>query len=229
MSSSSKRRVLRAAEPAGEVFLSGHGARKLPVAEPYAKAEEIVAAAEARAAELIAAAEAEAARIRETAEAAREQARQEGFAAGFAAGEAEARREAERWLQLLRAAAQEGKTVRDQIAGQALAVVARAVEIAVRRLAAEWFDADPARTVAVCEEALRTATADEVLVVRVHPQAAGLVEAALGESAPPVQADDSVVLGGCVIDLREGRIDATLEARLEALAEALRRASGRAA
>ncbi len=229
MSSSSRRRVLRAAETAGEVFLSSGGSRRLPLAEPYARAEEILAAAEARAAELLAAAEAEAARIRSTADAAREQARREGFTAGFAAGEEQARREAEQWLQLLCAAAQEGKAIRDQIAGQALAVVARAVELAVRRLATEWFEADPARTLAVCQEALRAAAGDEVLVVRVHPSVAPLVEAALSEGAPAVQPDDGVSLGGCVIDLRNGRIEATLDARIEALAEALRRASGRAA
>lgn len=231
MSSSSERRsrVLRAARAEGEVFVAPEStlpAQLTGLDGPLATAAAVVAAAQRRAAAIVAEAEERAREVVATAEAAREAAWREGYAAGLAAGRAEAEAEFARYLELLRLAAQEGKRVRDQIAGQALAVVARAVEIAVRRIVLDWYDAHPESTLAVCEEALRAAPAEAVLSVRVHPSVAGLVEAALGDVGRYVRPDAAVPVGGCLVDLDGGTIDATLDARLGALTEALARASG---
>ncbi len=231
MSSSSSRRsrLLRAAPPQGEVVVAVNSsalADVAPIDAPLATAADIVAAAERRAAEIIAAAERRAAELVAAAEAVREEARRQGYAEGAATARAELEAEFAAHLELVRTAAQEGKRIRDQIAAQSLAVVARAVELAVRRIVADWYDAHPESTIAVCEEALRLAPSEQLLAVRVHPSIAGRVEAALGDLGRYVRPDSAVELGGCIVDLESGTIDATLDARLGSLAQALQRAGG---
>lgn len=197
-----------------------------PLDTPLATAADIVAAAERRAADIIAAAERRAAELVAGAEAVRDEARRQGYEEGAAAARAEVEAEFAAHLELIRTAAQEGKRIRDQIASQSLAVVARAVELAVRRIVSDWYDAHPESTIALCEEALRLAPSEQLLSVRVHPSIAGRVEAALGDLGRYVRPHSSVELGGCIVDLEGGTIDATLDARLGSLSEALQRAVG---
>lgn len=231
MSSSSSRRsrLLRAASPRGEVVVapgSSSLAEAVPIAAPLATAADIVAAAERRAAEIVAAAERRAAELIASAEDVREAARREGYAEGLAAARAEAEAQFAAYLDLARAAAQEGKRIRDQLAQQSLAVVARAVELALRRIVPDWYESHPDSIIAVCEDALRLAPSEQVLSIRVHPSLAGRVEVALGELGRYVRPDAGVEIGGCIVDLEGGTIDATLDARLGSLAQALQRAAG---
>jgi flagellar assembly protein FliH len=231
MSSSSSRRtrLLRAAPPQGEVVVGVNSSALVDIAPldaPLATAADIVAAAERRAADIIAAAERRAAELVAGVEAVRDEARRQGYAEGAAAARAEVEAEFAAHLELVRAAAQEGKRIRDQIASQSLAVVARAVELAVRRIVSDWYDAHPESTIALCEEALRLAPSEQLLSVRVHPSIAGRVEAALGDLGRYVRPHSAVELGGCIVDLEGGTIDATLDARLGSLSEALHRAVG---
>ncbi|WBL36680.1 FliH/SctL family protein [Tepidiforma flava] len=221
-------RVIRSARARAEsdVFVIGASSPAVPVDAPVATAAEVIAAAEARAAEIIAAAEAEAARIRGSssaeAAAAAAAAAEQGYRDGLARAEAEARD----LLELLRAAAREGRAIRDQVAASASGLLAEAVVLAVRRIVGLAYQADPALTAAACEEAVRAAAGQELLSIRVNPAVEAGVTAALGDLGAYVRPDAAIGVGGCIVDLRSGTIDATLDARLDLAELAIRRAAG---
>ena len=75
-------------------------------------------------------------------------------------------------------------------------------------------------------DAVRSAAGQEILSIRVNPGALDRVRASLVDVAGYVQPDDGIELGGCVIDLRDGTIDATLDARLDLMELALTSAAG---
>jgi flagellar biosynthesis/type III secretory pathway protein FliH len=60
----------------------------------------------------------------------------------------------------------------------------------------------------------------------VHPGLVQAVEASLTEAAGYVKPDDAIEAGGCIVDLRNGTIDATLDTRLSLMDLALREAGG---
>jgi flagellar biosynthesis/type III secretory pathway protein FliH len=62
--------------------------------------------------------------------------------------------------------------------------------------------------------------------IRVHPEAEAPVTAALVDLAGYVRPDESVDVGGCIIDLRNGTIDATLDTRLSLMELAIGASSG---
>lgn len=215
-----------AAEPE-DVFIVGETARpSYPAHSSLATAAELVAAAEARAIQLTEAAEERALEIiaRATAEAAgvTAAARREGFEAGHTAADGEV----SGLLAIVRAAATEGIAIRDGLAGQAASVIATAAGLALRTLTGEFYAADPARTATICAEALRAASGQEVLGLRVNPAVVPAVQASLIDAAAYVRPDESIEIGGCVIDLRHGTLDATLDARLSLMERALQRAAG---
>jgi flagellar assembly protein FliH len=235
MSSLPRLRIIRAAEASGDVFVLGQENRSLSGAESsVSDAMTLVRNASEKAASIVAQAEHEAAAIRQRAaeeqvavhEAARQQGYEAGSAEGFAAGHAEATARFADYLDLLRKAAEQGQQVRDQVANDAAPVVARAAMLAVRRIVGEYYESDPARTAETVREALRSASGQEILSVRVHPDVAGRVSAALIEGTHYVQPDEGVAIGGCIIDLREGSIDASLSTRLDLMEMALTRAAG---
>ena len=65
-----------------------------------------------------------------------------------------------------------------------------------------------------------------MIAIRVHPALAGAVSASLTSSGGYVRPDETVAIGGCIIDLRMGTLDATLDARLSMLELALAEAGG---
>jgi flagellar biosynthesis/type III secretory pathway protein FliH len=188
-------------------------------------AADIIQAAEARAAAIVAAAEVEGAARTARAQSEADAIRTAAYSDGFAAGQAQGTAEVESCAAVARQAAAEGKAIRDQIASQAALVVARAVSLAVRRVVGEYYAEEPARTAAICNEALRAAAGQEVLSVRIHPDIAEAVQSSLVDGARYVRPDASVEIGGCIIDVRNGTIDATLDARLSLLDLALEQAA----
>ena len=221
-------RVIRSAMADDDIVVIGGMVQRaaLPGVGPVATAHEIVAAAEARAAELLAAAELRAAELiaranthaAETVAAAREE--------GIQHGMAQAQAEAESLLAVLRSAAVDGAAIRDQIAAEASGVITRAVLIAVRRIVGEIYSDDPARTSAAVADALRAASSQEVVAIRVNPAVEPAVKAALVDVAAYIRPDDAVEIGGCLIDLRNGSIDASLDTRLSLMELAITSASG---
>lgn len=222
--------VIRSA-PGDDLFVLGESTRaRIPTDGTLATAVGVLEAAEQQAwreaAGIIAEAEARAAAILAEATGSADAIHREAYGEGFTAGQAQATAEVEAALAVIRQAANEGKAVRDQVAEQSAAVVARAVSLALRRLVGEYYEAGPERTAAACAEALRAAAGQQVLSIRVNPGVLTHVEAALTDSASYLRPDDAVAIGGCVIDLRNGTIDATLDARLELMDLALREAGG---
>jgi flagellar biosynthesis/type III secretory pathway protein FliH len=225
MSSSPKlRRVFRESAPDDtEVFVIGESLREaFPTHSAIASADDVVAAVRTRAETESNVLRAQAVAVLAEAEAGREAAYQDGFEAG--------RRDAEEqfaaFVDLARRAAEEGKAVRDALAEQSMAVVARAAALATRRIVAAHYDASPEATASACVDAMRAASGQDVLALRVNPAVAGSVQVALGEAGSYVRPDDSVEIGGCIVDLRQGTIDASLDARLSLMDLALAEAGG---
>lgn len=229
MNSSAKPgRVIRTAAPEVEdVFVLGQSTRRsLPGEGVLATASAVIEAGEREAARIIEETQRKAAAIVAAAEASAGSVRGAAYDDGYRAGLQQADTEVRDYVDLVRRAASEGKSVRDELAGQAANVVARAVSLAVRRVVGEYYETEPSRTAAIVAEALRAAAGQEILSIRVN---GGLVEAvsvALSDVATYVRPDDRIEAGGCVIDLRNGTIDATLDARLSLLDRALREAGG---
>jgi flagellar biosynthesis/type III secretory pathway protein FliH len=220
-------RVIRAARSDEDVFVLGEGVRRsVPADATLASVAAVLEATDRRADALIEIAEEQAETIVAEARAAADAVRAEAYEAGHAAGAARAQSEAEAALALIRSAASEGEAIRDQIANQAAGLVARAVSLALRRIVGEYYEADPTRTVAACAEALRAAAGQDVVSIRVHPGLVQAVEASLTEAAGYVKPDDAIEAGGCIVDLRNGTIDATLDTRLSLMDLALREAGG---
>jgi len=209
------------------VVLGGVAQRNvLPGVGPIATAGEIVASAEVRGAGVLAEAEARAAAIlaeaHATAAAITANAREQGIQQGLH----EAEREAEQLLGLLREAASEGVAIRDQVAGEAMSIITRAVLVAVRRIVGEFYDDDPARTVAAVSDALRSASGQEIVSIRVNPTVEPMVKAALVDVTNYIRPDEGIAVGGCVIDLRNGLIDAALDSRLSLMELAIQNSAG---
>ena len=234
MNSSVKRqgRFLRSATTATEeVVVMGEPVRaSLPGAGALATVAEVLQAAQDRAIAIINDAEHQAAALIAQANASAGQVRQasynDGYNAGYEQGLARAEEEVNTRVELVRSAAADGMAIRDQVAGQALSVLAEAVSLATRRLVAEWYDANPAQTAAICREALRAASGQEVISIRVNPAVSDHVQVTLGSAGAYVLPDDSVAIGGCILDLQSGTVDATLDTRLSLLDLGLAHASG---
>ena len=231
MSSLVRHRVIRSAEAEEEVFVVGETVRSpMPADSPVTtissmldgakrRAEALLAEAEERAAATVAAAQAEAAAIREAA-------RTAGFQAGADAGRAGADAEAAAALATIRQAAAEGVAIRDGMIEEAMPAIARAIAMATRRVVGAAYEADPSLVVEAARDAVRAAAGQQILAIRVSPDQADTVRASLIDVADYVRPDDGIALGGCVIELRHGTIDASLDSRLDLMEMALRSAGG---
>lgn len=220
-------RVFRPAGDGDDVFVIASAvASQVPLLGPMATVAQMLSAAETRAAEILALAhaEAEAAVSAAHAEAsairgaAREDGREEGLARALD--------EAAALLDLLRTAANEGAAIRAHVADEASAVITRALLLALRRITGDYYEGDPARTAAAVAEAVRAASGQEIVTIRINPAAEPAVSAAMADLAHYIRPDGGVAVGGAIIDLRNGSIDASLDARLSLMELAITAASG---
>lgn len=177
---------------------------------------------EQRSAMLVADARAAAAAILRDAEVAagaiRAEAHAEGKSAGYSEGHAAAEAECLHLIGLLRRAAEEAEAVRVALLGD---VERQTVELALA--AAEKVVGEAARshadlTVSVVRAGIRGA-GGRVLRVRVHPDAAEPVQAAVLHIARDAEviADTAIDIGGCLIDIDGGSIDLSLDAQLSSI------------
>lgn len=231
MSSSASRRIFRVENADDEVFVVGGPLRAaIPAEGPLTtvsdmldgakrRAENTVADAEQQAADVVAAAQAQAAAIRETA-------RQEGYNAGLAAGRGQAQGEAASLVALIRQAAADGLAIRNAMIDEATPAMANAISLAARRVVGAAYQADPSLTADACADAVRAAAGQQILSIRVAPEALDAVRATLVDLADYVRPDSAIAAGGCVVDLKNGTLDATLDARLDLMELALKAAGG---
>lgn len=186
---------------------SGAKVVKRSVYEGGRTAEEVVEQAKAEAAEIVAEAE----RKRD---AIVEKARREGYDRGLA-----------EWNQAVADVVKERDT---SLAASEEQILRLAVRVAEKILGDELRE-DPKRAATAVAEALKSARQANNITIRVHPDAADGVEQRLDDlragAAPgavfTVKGDESVALGGCVIQTEFGTVDAQLESQLRCLEELL--------
>ena len=184
------------------------------------EAASIVERAQVHADELVGTAALESAAIRHEAYA-------EGREQGHLDGVALARAELAESMALLQAALSESKSVRDRLLWAAEHEIVELVIAATRAVVGEQARLDPAFAVDVVERALARAGSQNVVVLRLHPTRLELVEARLTErhGAPPLfelRGDESIEVGGCIVDTSTGEIDARLDVQLDEVARELR-------
>lgn len=227
MSSSASRRIYRSEDTADDVFVVGGRAREVVAAEgPVSTVASLLDGARRKADHIVAQAEAQAAAIVSEAEASASEVRRQAREAGVRDGNASAEADVAAHLDLIRAAAAEGLAVRAAMIDEALPAIARAVAMATRRVVGAAFLADPSLTADACADAVRASAGQQILQIRVNPGAFDAVRASLVDVADYVRPDDAVAMGGCLIDLRNGAIDASLDTRLDLMELALREAGG---
>lgn len=231
MSLSANRRIFRSDSAGDDVFVVGGPLRdSVPSEGPLTtvsdmldgakrRSEHTITAAEQQAAEIVAAARAEAGAIREAA-------RAEGYSAGLADGRSHAQGEAAAMVEVIRQAADEGIAIRDNMIEDAMPSIARAVMMAARRVIGAAYESDPSLTADACADAVRAAAGQQILSIRVSPDAYESVRAALVDFNDYIRPDTGVAMGGCIVDLRNGTIDATLDSRLDLMDLALQTAGG---
>lgn len=210
-----------------DVFVLGEGIREgLPTPGAMATASGLITSAEEKAAEIIAEAEERAAAMVSEIAGRVGAVRDQGYSEGYEQGLAQANTEIAEYVEIARRAAEEGEAIRQGVAEQSASLIARAVMLATRRVVGEYYDADPSRTAAACDEALRAASGQEILSIRVNPAVMDAVQARVTDAARYVKPDNGIEIGGCVIDVRHGTLDASLDARLSLMELALQAASG---
>lgn len=183
--------------------------RKRAVHEASLEAGEILAGARSEAAAIVAGAERER-------EAIADESRTRGYNEGLG-----------RWNETLT----EAWRARDSyLAGNEAQLVRLAVTVA-RKIVGDLSQADPEAILHTAREAIRAVRGERKIRLRVRPVDEEMVrrrmaelEAAGPEScAITVAADESIILGGCIVETGLGTIDARLEAQLESLEHILLR------
>ena len=180
-----------------------------------AQADDMVARARERAAALIADAEA---RV----DAIRTQAYAEGFVQGQAEGQAEALAAMQPYVDLVETACAEGQLLRGALLdGAEQQTVALALAVA-RRVVGAAADQFAGLAAEIVRGALRSA-GTKVLRIQAHPDDTTAIEAALLDLGRdvPVQGNAAVAVGGCIIDVENGRVDLRLDVQLASIERAL--------
>jgi flagellar assembly protein FliH len=179
------------------------------------QASGVVADADTRAATIVAEAQAQA-------EAIRLAARADGYAVGRTEGEADARTAMEPYVALLQAASEEGNVLRAALIATAeQQTVALAIGVA-RRIVGAAVEAQAGLAAELVRGALRSAGA-KVLRIQAHEDDIASIQATLLDvgRAIPVQASGAIAVGGCVIDVENGRVDLRLDVQLDSIERAL--------
>lgn len=220
----SRIRLLRATPRGAEVTMDASGQRgaveDTPAAEPSALAAAL-AEGSALADAMLRDAEAEAVAIRQRAYI-------EGRAAGEREGRAAARADVLAELTTLQTIALQAATLRESILLGSEAELVELTAEAARSVIGEAVTRDPELVTASVRRALDRATGVNVLRVRVNPSDATIVSAHLAQTATAateaweVSPDGTITVGGCVIDIEGGEIDARLDVQLDVVISALR-------
>jgi flagellar biosynthesis/type III secretory pathway protein FliH len=152
----------------------------------------------------------------------------EGRAEGEADGRAAARADLLIELQTLQAVGLEVAAVRESILRGSEAELVELTAEAARAVVGEAVARDPALVTTSVRRALDRAAGRNVLRVRVNPADASIVSAYLDHTPATangtwdVSPDGAITVGGCVIDIDGGEIDARLDVQLDVVINALR-------
>lgn len=154
-------------------------------------------------------------------------ARNEGYERGLAEGRAEGRAELARALALVQHVAREGKAIRDDLLARSEREMVEMVIAAFRAVIGDRIASDPAVVNETVRRALDRAGSQNIVRIRVHPDAVDGLSAHLTEDyrgAPPfeVSADGAIGVGGCMVDTDFGQVDARLDVQMDEIARILR-------
>jgi type III secretion system HrpE/YscL family protein len=174
--------------------------------------------AKAEAKQIIAEAEAQAAQILEDAQAQAQTTREEGYKAGYEDGAAQ-------FTETVTRALQEVEAFKAEVEPQYIALVRTCVE----KILGQELRLNPDAVVGLVRNALRDATQQREIMVRVHPEDGEhvrkhqrrLMDVLARATNIEVRDDPSVARGGCVVVTELGTIDATLDRQLAAIVAAL--------
>ncbi len=152
---------------------------------------------------------------------------EEGRTAGYADGVAAARAELAEALAVVQYAGREAKAIRDTLLSGAEREMIELVIDAAGRIIGERVANDPDLVIQTVQRALEHAGSQNVVRVRVHTDDLQTLTASVdeqyGATLPfEVLGDNSVSVGGCVIDTDSGEIDARLDVQLDEIASILR-------
>ncbi|GAB6137656.1 FliH/SctL family protein [Halanaerobaculum tunisiense] len=205
------------------------------------ESEKIIVQAEQKAAEIIAQAKEEAQEIKQEAtqqaqqeiEAAKEQAHKEGYQAGFAEGQQEAQEEAVAEFKEFMAQLEEKSATISQLVEEELAQVSSEVLELVtaisRQVINRELSLDDSLILDLVKDALLAIEEEKEVKIRINPQDLEVLSTAKEELIKTsnleeieLVTDQSIDLGGCIIETDFGGVDATISSQLAQIEEELR-------
>jgi flagellar biosynthesis/type III secretory pathway protein FliH len=213
-------RLLRSASTGTEVTVEA-GAEHAGDAADAAMLDAVLAESEARAVDLLRDAEDEAVSIRERAYI-------EGRAEGEQAGIADGRAGVVTELQALQTIGRQAAAIREAVLRNSEGELVELAAEAARAVLGEAIDRDPELVTVSVQRALERAMGMNVLRIRVHPHDASVTSAYLANSPVPISGawdvapDGAINVGGCIVDIEGGEIDARLDVQFDAVLAALR-------
>ena len=212
------------------LVLHGTGASGPHRPQPrLATAQMILSEAKDEAVAIVADAQAQARKLAADAEASRDAVTREAYAEGLRRGHEAATQlvaeETAGLLAVLRQAAGSASQVRETlIGGSERQLVTLALEVASRILG-ERARVDHDLVLQMARRAVQRVSRQNAVHIRVNPEESERVAAMLYElpegAGWPVESDEAVNLGGCIIDTRTGFIDARLDTQLDQVGAAL--------
>jgi flagellar assembly protein FliH len=169
------------------------------------------------------------AEAREQAETIQREAYVAGFAEGEKAGQKLALQKAEPTLQLLAGMLEQLGRERERLVEQHQDELVKVAFLIATRVLCKAVQMEPEVVAEVVDAALKKMPSGRPIVVRLAPKDVQLVEEIVKERGTPLapgeearlEADPSIVRGGCRVVSDAGEIDATIDGQLRALSEAL--------
>jgi flagellar assembly protein FliH len=156
--------------------------------------------------------------LRQEAERRAVEARQSGFQEGEAAGRCAAELELRPVVERLAKSIEELAGLRPAAAAHAETGLLKLATAIARRILHREISVDPQAVEGLVRVALERVRAEDVLRVRVHPEHAALLKAALdrlpGARDITVQPDGQLDRGGVVLETARGNLDASIETQL---------------
>lgn len=149
-----------------------------------------------------------------------------GYEEGFAKGEAEAKAKYSEALELLNQIIENAKSLELKVLKHAEGLIGEIVFEAVSKIIGDHLSTKEGR-LEVVSHAIQGVALSEIVKIKISPQdLAHLRSITDSELANlPCEADTSIELGGCVIELVDGKIDARIEAQFRLFAQSIKEAA----
>lgn len=149
-----------------------------------------------------------------------------GYERGFTEGEADARLKFSESIGLLQSALEDLRKLEYQVFVRAERIIGAIVFEAVSKIIGTQLQTEEGRKEAI-SQAIRAVESTALVKIRVSPQDFEYMKNCNEEIANlPLEADSSIELGGCIVELAEGSIDARIENQFRIFAQSIKEAAG---